>query len=75
MAILKKYATSRVWIETFNQSRYPRVLKDTLTPMPNKYDSPLGEWYPPGHGDVFQALYDSGLLDRLLAQGKEYLFI
>lgn len=75
MAILKKYSTSRVWIETFNQSRYPRILKDTLTPMPHTHNSPLSEWYPPGHGDVFQALYDSGLLDRLLAQGKEYLFI
>lgn len=75
MAILKKYATSRVWIENFNQSRYPRILKDTLTPLPQKEDGSLSEWYPPGHGDVFQALYDSGLLDRLLAQGKEYLFL
>jgi len=75
MAILRKYASSRVWIETFNQSRYPRVLKDTLTPMPSNPEGSLTEWYPPGHGDVFQAMYDSGLLQRLLAQGKEYLFI
>lgn len=75
MAILKKYSSSRVWIETFNQSRFPRILKDTLTPMPTNPDGPLQEWYPPGHGDIFQALYDSGLLDRLLAQGKEYLFV
>lgn len=74
-AILKKYATSRLWIETFNQSRYPRIVKDTLTPLPRSHDSPLGEWYPPGHGDVFQALYDSGLLQRLLDLGKEYIFI
>jgi len=75
MAILRKYSTSHVRIENFNQSRYPRILKDTLTPMPTSFSGKLEEWYPPGHGDIFQALYDSGLLDQLLAQGKEYVFI
>ncbi|XP_066397687.1 UTP--glucose-1-phosphate uridylyltransferase-like isoform X4 [Miscanthus floridulus] len=31
--------------------------------------------YPPGHGDVFPSLNNSGKLDILLAQGKEYVFI
>ena len=31
--------------------------------------------YPPGHGDVFNALTQSGVLDQLLADGKEYLFV
>lgn len=31
--------------------------------------------YPPGHGDIFDALNHSGLLDELLSQGKEYLFV
>lgn len=31
--------------------------------------------YPPGHGDVFASLYNTGLLDELLAAGKEYLFV
>lgn len=31
--------------------------------------------YPPGHGDLFNALTQSGVLDRLLADGKEYLFV
>lgn len=32
-------------------------------------------WYPPGHGDIFESLANSGLLDTLEAEGKEYLFI
>ena len=31
--------------------------------------------YPPGHGDVYRALDRSGLLDTLLSQGKEIIFI
>lgn len=31
--------------------------------------------YPPGHGDLYESLYNSGLLDQLLSQGKEYLFV
>lgn len=32
-------------------------------------------WYPPGHGDLFDALNNLGLLDRLLAAGKTHLFV
>ena len=32
-------------------------------------------WYPPGHGNVYQSLFDSGLLDEFVKQGKEYLFV
>ncbi len=31
--------------------------------------------YPPGHGDVYRSLVNSGLLDRLLAEGREYVFV
>lgn len=31
--------------------------------------------YPPGHGDLFNAITQSGVLDQLLADGKEYLFV
>jgi UTP--glucose-1-phosphate uridylyltransferase len=31
--------------------------------------------YPPGHGDVFASLANSGKLDELIAKGKEYVFI
>lgn len=31
--------------------------------------------YPPGHGDLYESLYNSGKLDQLLSEGKEYLFV
>ncbi|CAN8269832.1 unnamed protein product [Cochlearia groenlandica] len=31
--------------------------------------------YPPGHGDVFPSLMNSGQLDAFLSQGKEYVFV
>jgi UTP--glucose-1-phosphate uridylyltransferase len=43
--------------------------------MPKSHDSSISEWYPPGHGDMYEALGNSGLLDRLLDMGKEYLFV
>jgi len=32
-------------------------------------------WYPPGHGDVYESFYNSGVLQMLLDKGKEYVFI
>jgi UTP--glucose-1-phosphate uridylyltransferase len=73
--ILRKYQNHKLQIETFNQSRYPRVYKETLLPLPDDINGTIDEWYPPGHGDVFPALLNSGLLDKFIAEGKEYIFI
>jgi UTP--glucose-1-phosphate uridylyltransferase len=32
-------------------------------------------WYPPGHGDIYESFYNSGLLDQFIEQGKEYMFL
>jgi len=74
-AIIKKYEGHGVDILTFNQSRYPRIYKDSLLPVPKSFDSPLEGWYPPGHGDVFESLYNSGILDKLLDRGIEIIFL
>ena len=74
-SIIKKYQGHNVDIITFNQSRYPRIIKDSLQPAPKSYDAPLQDWYPPGHGDVFESLYNSGTLDKLLERGVEYIFL
>lgn len=73
--IIQKYANHNVNIHTFNQSRYPRIGKESLLPSPSKYDDDNELWYPPGHGDMYEALYRTGTLDTLLSQGKEYLFV
>lgn len=73
--VIQKYGRNRINIITFNQSRYPRVGKDSLLPVPNSPTDDKECWYPPGHGDIFNALDHSGLLDELIEQGKEYLFV
>ncbi|TFY70986.1 hypothetical protein EVG20_g2007, partial [Dentipellis fragilis] len=74
LRIIKKYANQQLRITTFNQSRYPRILKDTLLPAPKTADDDKKNWYPPGHGDLYNALLHSGVLDQLISEGKEYLF-
>nr|AJV26451.1 UDP-glucose pyrophosphorylase [Vanderbylia robiniophila] len=75
LRIIKKYANQQLRITTFNQSRYPRIFKETLLPCPHSADADKKHWYPPGHGDLYNALLHSGVLDQLLAEGKEYLFV
>jgi UTP--glucose-1-phosphate uridylyltransferase len=75
LRIIKKYANQQLRITTFNQSRYPRILKETLLPAPQTPDDDKKNWYPPGHGDLYNALLHSGVLDQLIAEGKEYLFV
>ncbi|KAE9381330.1 UDPGP-domain-containing protein [Stipitochalara longipes BDJ] len=73
--IIKKYEGHNIDILTFNQSRYPRILKDSMLPAPKSFNSPISDWYPPGHGDVFESLYNSGILDKLIERGVEILFL
>lgn len=75
LRIIKKYVSQRISITTFNQSRYPRIWKETLQPCPKHALDDKKHWYPPGHGDLYESLVHTGVLDRLLAEGKEYLFI
>ncbi|KAG2031578.1 UTP-glucose-1-phosphate uridylyltransferase [Suillus americanus] len=75
LRIIKKYANQQLRITTFNQSRYPRIFKESLLPCPKRADDDKTHWYPPGHGDLYNALLYSGVLDQLIAEGKEYLFV
>jgi UTP--glucose-1-phosphate uridylyltransferase len=58
----------------FVQHKFPKILQGELKPAywPRNRDS---EWNPPGHGDVFAALYASGMLEKLLAEGVRHAFI
>ncbi len=76
--IINKYNHIKVKIFTFNQSRYPRIDRDNLLPIARtaSYNSELDEaWYPPGHGDLYESLNNSGLLDMFIKDGKEYMFV
>lgn len=59
---------------SFVQHKFPKVLKDSLSPAYWPKD-PENEWNPPGHGDIYFALITSGMLDKLLKKGYKYAFI
>lgn len=65
---IKKYDKRQVKLYTFLQSKYPRINKDTLMPEPD-------EFYPPGHGDFYDAFYNSGLLTKFIEEGREFCFV
>lgn len=58
---------------SFTQHKVPRLLKSDLSPFIS--DVEKKEWCPPGHGDIFYSLNESGVLDDLLNSGYEYAFI
>lgn len=70
-----RYQSSKARIETFLQSRYPRLYAADLTPVAKTPDAPISHWYPPGHGDIYLSLKRSGVLDKLQSEGIEYAFI
>ncbi len=58
---------------SFLQNKVPRLLKDSLTPL--TVSDPKEEWCPPGHGDIYLSLKETGILASLLEKGYEYAFI
>ncbi len=58
----------------FMQGKVPKLLADGFEPVSWEEDPKL-EWAPPGHGDVFTSLASSGMLDTLLEQGYEHVFL
>jgi len=77
MKIIRKYSGFNISIRTFNQSRYPRINKDSLAPIAKscRTEDDIEAWYPPGHGDFYQSFANSGLLDEFVEQGKKICFI
>ena len=53
------------------QSQEPKLRADDLTPVSWPADPRL-EWCPPGHGDIYPTLLDSGVLDALIDAGFRY---
>nr|CAD1821197.1 unnamed protein product [Ananas comosus var. bracteatus] len=74
--ILEKYSKANIEIHTFNQSKYPRLGVEDFLPLPCEGKTGKDGWYPPGHGDMFRSLLDTGKLGLFLSQvRKEYVFI
>lgn len=58
----------------FMQSMVPKLDAETMLPVSWPRE-PEHEWCPPGHGDVYAALIDSGALEALLASGFRYAMV
>jgi UTP--glucose-1-phosphate uridylyltransferase len=76
MAALARYADLPVdgLPLEFLQNREPKLLVEDLTPVSFPRNPDL-EWCPPGHGDLYTALRGTGLLQRLIDQGFERVFV
>ncbi len=55
----------------FLQNAEPKILADGLGPVSWPADPTL-EWCPPGHGDLYPALWGTGMLDALVDAGFRY---
>jgi len=58
----------------FVQNKFPKIMQSDFSPASWPKNPDL-EWNPPGHGDIYAALYTSGVLDQLLKEGVRYAFI
>ncbi|OIR59079.1 MAG: UTP-glucose-1-phosphate uridylyltransferase [Amphiamblys sp. WSBS2006] len=72
---LRKYRDRKIDIRVFEQSKMPRIHADTLMPLPRTCGDKKEMWYPPGHADLLPSLKRTGMLDSLLAEGREYIFV
>jgi len=72
--VIQRYSQSNIKIHVFLQSTYPRINRETLLPVASSTELD-DAWYPPGHGDVYYSLHESGYLQKLLDEGKEYMFL
>jgi len=58
----------------FQQNKFPRLHAGNLNPLtPEKWGDQT--FYPPGHGDFFQCVSQQGILQRLIDEGREILFM
>ncbi|MDR0489252.1 MAG: UTP--glucose-1-phosphate uridylyltransferase [Propionibacteriaceae bacterium] len=56
------------------QSEEPKLLQSDLTPVEWPANPHL-EWCPPGHGDLYPTMLDSGILDALIDEGFRYALV
>ncbi|MFI0607236.1 MAG: UTP--glucose-1-phosphate uridylyltransferase [Anaerolineae bacterium] len=59
---------------SFLQGRVPKVSASDLAPIDWPQD-PAKAWCPPGHGEIYQAISQSGLLRQMLDAGFDTAFI
>lgn len=58
---------------SFLQHKVPRILLKDYFPIETK--DPKDDWCPPGHGDIYFTLVETGILDQLIDSGYEVAFL
>ena len=58
----------------FQQNKFPRLHSEGLSPL-SIYKWGEQAYYPPGHGDFYQSIWQQGVLQKLIDAGREILFI
>lgn len=69
----RKFVQNDIPVEVI-QHQEPKILAQTGEPVSYPEDPTL-EWCPPGHGDLYSTIWESGILDKLSECGFSYLFI
>lgn len=69
----RKFVQNDIPVEII-QHQEPKILAQTGEPVSYPEDPTL-EWCPPGHGDLYSTIWESGILDKLSECGFSYLFI
>jgi UTP--glucose-1-phosphate uridylyltransferase len=57
----------------FLQNKVPRIVKASA--LPASFAESEDCWAPPGHGDIYLALWSTGLLERMRAEGIRWVFV
>jgi UTP--glucose-1-phosphate uridylyltransferase len=57
----------------FLQNKVPRIVKSSA--LPADFAETEDNWAPPGHGDIYLALWSTGLLEQMRAQGIRWVFV
>ncbi len=87
LVLMNSYSTSKDSLEClerqklqqdlpfeFLQSKVPKI--DIATGKPAEYEpNEEMEWCPPGHGDIYLSLLESGIVDQFRERGIKYLFV
>lgn len=60
---------------SFLQNKIPRLDATEFSAVDEAPGYSGSDWCPPGHGDIYTALYDRGVLQSLIDGGFRYLFI
>ncbi|MFB5651305.1 UTP--glucose-1-phosphate uridylyltransferase [Leptospira wolffii] len=71
---LERIGFNQNYPTSFLQHKVPRLLAKELRPLELDGDK-QEEWCPPGHGDIWFTLLETGLLDRLLQNGYRVAFV